>query len=93
MGPVGEFPYRSPHLGPAALAQAVVHFVASVTYSSLWLTVAQKVNRIKNLVFRCNETATKVLEESMELELLSSPTSEEPTTTYVALREPLLENS
>ena len=43
MGPVGELPYRSPHLGPAALAQGIVHCVTSVTQSSVWLTVAQKV--------------------------------------------------
>jgi hypothetical protein len=43
MGPVGELSYRSPHLGPAALAQGVVHSVAPVTYAALWLTVAQKV--------------------------------------------------
>ncbi len=43
MSPVGELPYRSPHLVPAAFAQGIVHPVAAVTNASVWLTVAQKV--------------------------------------------------
>jgi hypothetical protein len=38
--PVGELPYRSPHLGPAPLGQGIVHPVAAVTNASVWLTVA-----------------------------------------------------
>ena len=40
MGPVGKLPYRIPHLIPAALAQRIIHAVAPVTDSSVWLTVA-----------------------------------------------------
>lgn len=45
MRPVGKLPDRRPHLGPAALAQAIVHTIAPVAHPAFRLTVAQQVYR------------------------------------------------